>query len=232
MARIADTEYPEIDEQLPRGLKLKAGGRRSEAPHVQAAFDFLPQEMRHRLRFKDVLQAGRADLRNQSRLVDRQIVGIGSRIAAARLREILRPAHEQPAHEHPDNEHPDHESALQGIGMNGPACDAAMTESLDLGAMTTPTGLISQGASHVAELARQREILREIGTAVFYFRAEEETPPEMVQAQRLHPRPLPARYYGAPPQQAGGNAAPAVGSTCEPVRVSGEWASPPARRIA
>jgi hypothetical protein len=62
---------------------------------VQAAFDFMPAEMRQRLRFGDVLRAGKADMRNQSWMIDRQVVGLGSRIAAARLREILRPASEK-----------------------------------------------------------------------------------------------------------------------------------------
>jgi hypothetical protein len=209
MARNAGTETDKIASD-------KMNGRRSEAQQIQAAFDFLPQEMRHRMRFADVLRAGRADLRNQSRLIDRQVVGIGSRIAAARLREILRPAHEL---------------AAPALGMNMPESAAVETESLELGAVTTDTGLISQQAgsrspatSNAAELAAQREILREIGTAVFYFRDEDETLPEGVQMQRLHPRPLPARYYGAPPQQAGAAAAPA--------RVSGEWESPSARKIA
>ena len=209
MARNAGTETDKIASD-------KMNGRRSEAQQIQAAFDFLPQEMRHRMRFADVLRAGRADLRNQSRLIDRQVVGIGSRIAAARLREILRPAQEwaQPA-----------------LGMNMPESAAAETENLEQGAMTTDTGLLSQQAgsrslatSNAAELAAQREILREIGTAIFYFRDEDETPPEGVQMQRLHPRPLPARYYGAPPQQAG-----AAGMA---MRDSGDWVSAPARKIA
>lgn len=140
---------------------------------IQAAFDFMPQEMRHRLRFGDVLRAGRADVRNQSWMIDRQVVGLGSRIAAARLREILRPAADYGAPDHKISE-PDMDPSRQTIREDS------------------------------RDLAQQREILREIGTAVFYFRDEDETPPDItVQSQRLHPRPLPARYYGAPPQQAG-----------------------------
>jgi hypothetical protein len=152
---------------------------------VQAAFDFMPAEMRQRLRFGDVLRAGKADMRNQSWMIDRQVVGLGSRIAAARLREILRPASENPA-------------SVKGslaLGTDVLAQSPAETQIL-----TQPT-MVSR------DLVQQREILREIGTAVFYFRDEHETPPEeAVQTQRLHPRALPARYYGAPPQQAGGNA--------------------------
>jgi hypothetical protein len=114
-------------------------------------------------------------------------------------------------------------------GMNMTESAAAETESLEQGAMIADTGLISQATSSAAELAAQRDILREIGTAVFYFRDEDDTPPDSVQMQRLHPRPLPARYYGAPPQQAGAAVAPvrdgdALGSA--------ERVSTPARKIA
>lgn len=152
---------------------------------VQAAFDFMPAEMRQRLRFGDVLRAGKAEMRNQSWMIDRQVVGLGSRIAAARLREILRPASESLASE----------NGTSTLGTDVLALSPAETQIL-----TQPT-MVSR------DLMQQREILREIGTAVFYFRDDHETPPEeAVQSQRLHPRALPARYYGAPPQQAGGNA--------------------------
>jgi len=215
-------------EQQGAGVMARNAGtetdkRRSDALQVQAAFDFLPQEMRHRMRFSDVLRAGRADLRNHSRLIDRQVVRIGSRIAAARLREILRPAHELTG---PELTAPELAPgwAQPASGMNMTESAAAETESLEQGAMATETGLISQATSTAVKLAEQREILREIGTAVFYFRDEEETPTDGVRMQRLHPRPLPARYYGAPPQQAGAADAPA--------RDSGEWVSTPARKIA
>ncbi|MBK8159898.1 MAG: hypothetical protein IPK59_14405 [Rhodospirillaceae bacterium] len=198
---------------MARNPGIETEKSRSEALHVQAAFDFLPQEMRHRMRFKDVLQAGRADLRNHSRLIDRQVVGIGSRIAAARLREILRPADEVAAG-----------WAQSAPGMNMPEGAAAETKSLEMDAMTTDTGLISQARSNTVALAQQREILREIGTAVFYFRDEDETPSTSIGMQRLHPRPLPARYYGAPPQQAG--------AAVTLARDSGDRVSAPSRRIA
>lgn len=160
----------------------------SEDGQVQAAFDFMPQEMRHRLRFGDVLRAGRADLRNQSWMIDRQVVGIGSRIAAARLREILRPA-----------------SDYGAAAYEATAYEAAAYEASEAGMDSSHQ--MAREASQ--DLAQQREILREIGTAVFYFRDEEETPADIaVQSQRLHPRPLPARYYGAPPQQAGAGSQP------------------------
>ena len=165
---------------MTRNIEADALTHRDDQ-QVQAAFDFMPAEMRQRLRFGDVLRAGKAEMRNQSWMIDRQVVGLGSRIAAARLREILRPASEK------------------GSSTLGP--DVLAPSPAETQILTQPT-MVSR------DLVQQREILREIGTAVFYFRDEHETPPEeAVQSQRLHPRALPARYYGAPPQQAGGNAA-------------------------
>lgn len=178
---------------------------------VQAAFDFMPQEMRQRLRFGDVLRAGRAELRNHSWMIDRQVVGLGSRIAAARLREILRPASEGGL-------------ALQDqceqdeLGMDVPKTAAGETQILDdqtaVSQRTAKTRL-----SSAQDLMQQREILREIGTAVFYFRDEDDVPSDaMLPSQRLHPRPLPARYYGAPPQQAGGGASSEDRAASQPTR--------------
>jgi len=148
---------------------------------IQATFDFLPQEIRHRMRFGDVLKAGQADMRHHSRMIDRQVVGLGSRIAAARLREILRPESER---------------VRSDVGID--VAEDALSETQILEQRLSST----QPSPEV--LQQQRDILREIGTAVFYFRDEEEMPSDMhVEMQRLHPRPLPARYYGAPPQQAG-----------------------------
>jgi hypothetical protein len=157
------------------------------AQQIQATFDFLPQEMRHRMRFGDVLKAGQADMRHHSRMIDRQVVGMGSRIAAARLREILRP---------------DSERVPTDIGIRSEIGIDMAAEALG------ETSILAQGLSSTQPstevLQQQRDILREIGTAVFYFRDEEETPADTrVTMQRLHPRPLPARYYGAPPLQAG-----------------------------
>jgi hypothetical protein len=118
---------------------------------VQASFDFLPEEMRSRRRFGSDEAADWAQRRAQLKLIDRQVISTGSRLAAARLREILRPA--EPV--------------------------AATTGETD-------------------RLAQQRTELRELGAALFYFRDE---PPAMTvdegdpQQQRLHPRPLPARYF-------------------------------------
>jgi len=116
---------------------------------VQASFDFLPEDMRTRRRFGTDDAADWAQRRAQLKLIDRQVISTGSRLAAARLREILRPA------------------------------EAAAETETD-------------------RLSQQRAELRELGTALFYFRDE---PPAMTvdegdrQQQRLHPRPLPARYF-------------------------------------
>nr|WP_298683245.1 hypothetical protein [uncultured Dongia sp.] len=159
---------------------------------VQATFDFLPQEIRHRMRFGDVLKAGQADMRHHSRMIDRQVVGLGSRIAAARLREILRP---------------DSERGRNPLGIDAVEETLGETQILEQGLSSVrPSATARPGAE---ALQQQRDILREIGTAVFYFRDEEETPSDIrVEMQRLHPRPLPARYYGAPPQQAGAHPTP------------------------
>lgn len=140
-----------------------AQNARLDGAQIQAAFDFLPRDIRHSLRFGDAALAGRADFRSQSRLIDRQVAGFGSRIAAARLREVLMPA--------PHSE----------------------TQSLS-----------------AQELTRQRDILREIGTAIFYFRDDDEPSQQATrsQTQRLHPRPLPARYYDVPQGPVDGELAP------------------------
>ncbi|WP_374654277.1 hypothetical protein [Dongia sp.] len=121
-----------------------------EDSQLQASFDFLPEEMRHRRRFGTGAAADWAQRRAQLRLIDRQMVGLGSRIAAARLREILKPAEQ-----------------------DGPSPEA---------------------------LAAARAELRELGSAVFYFgnREEDAVPEPGMAQQRLHPRPLPARYFDAP----------------------------------
>ncbi|MDY0872238.1 hypothetical protein [Dongia rigui] len=132
----------------------------ADAASVQASFDFLPEEMRTRNRFGSGDQAAWAQRRAQLKLVDRQVITTGSRLAAARLREILRPA-EPSAPE---------QSAAEAA--------TATTES--------------------QRLQQQRADLRALGAALFYFRDE----PSAVTAdegdarqQRLHPRPLPARYF-------------------------------------
>lgn len=127
---------------------------------LQASFDFLPQEMRHRRRFGSVDAAEAADRRAQLRLIDRQVTGLGSRIVAARLREILRPRET---------------SLSQPLGQ---LPDALPDRDLDV-------------------LQRARAEMRERGSVLFYFRDGDELPPEKapVAQQRLHPRPLPARYY-------------------------------------
>lgn len=124
----------------------------------QASFDFLPEEMRSRHRFGAEDAAAWAQRRAQLRLIDRQVISTGSRLAAARLREILRPTNSISA-----------EPVLA-------EADAAATD----------------------RLTQQRAELRELGAALFYFRDE---PPAMAanegdaRQQRLHPRPLPARYF-------------------------------------
>lgn len=170
------------DHQAPSGTR-QADSRQDDAQHVQAAFDFMPQEMRQRVRFGDVLRAGRAEWRSQSSMIDRQVVGLGSRIAAARLREILRPASE--------------------MGMDAPRMTSSETQILDEQIMVPNTPPAGKSPS-AQDLMQQRDILREIGTAVFYFRDEADMPQDAkALSQRLHPRPLSARYYGAPLQQAG-----------------------------
>jgi hypothetical protein len=123
---------------------------------IQASFDFLPEEMRSRRRFGNDDQAEWAQRRAQLKLIDRQVITTGSRLAAARLREILRPV--DPA-----------------VATTAPA--AAVTES--------------------EQLMQQRAELRALGAALFYFRDEPPAAAEEGDArqQRLHPRPLPARYF-------------------------------------
>jgi hypothetical protein len=127
---------------------------------IQATFDFLPEDMRSRRRFGSDDAAEWAQRRAQLKLIDRQVITTGSRLAAARLREILRPA------------------------------DSAMTEPAE--AIATPD------AMEADRLMQQRAELRALGAALFYFRDE---PPAMtveegdIRQQRLHPRPLPARYF-------------------------------------
>lgn len=127
----------------------------ADAASIQASFDFLPEEMRARHRFGGDDHAAWAQRRAQLKLVDRQVITTGSRLAAARLREILRPA-----------------------GPTLAETPSAPTES--------------------DRLMQQRAELRALGAALFYFRDE---PPAMTSdagdacQQRLHPRPLPARYF-------------------------------------
>jgi len=132
--------------------RIDIAGGDEAAP--QASFDFLPEEMRSRQRFGSQDNADWAERRARLRLIDRQVISTGSRLAAARLREILRPA--EPAAE--------------------PASIGTETE----------------------RLSSQRAELRELGAALFYFRDEmpaaEPDVGDTVQ-QRLHPRPLPARYF-------------------------------------
>jgi hypothetical protein len=124
----------------------------NDASLVQASFDFLPEEARRRHRFGSVAAADRAERRARLKLIDAQVAGLGSRIAAARLREILKPADPAPT--------------VSSEFVSADALVAARTE------------------------------LREIGSAIFYFRNGEEMSQEPKNAQqRLHPRPLPPRYY-------------------------------------
>lgn len=120
----------------------------------QATFDFLPEDLRRQQRFGSTDAADWAERRARLKLIDRQVISTGSRLAAARLREILRP--------------------------DEPAADAV-------------TNL-----TETDRLAQQRADLREMGATLFYFRDE----PLAIAAnegdlrqQRLHPRPLPARYF-------------------------------------
>lgn len=144
---------------------------------LQATFDFLPQELRHRRRFGSEAAAEAAERRAQLRLVDRQVTGLGSRIVAARLREILRPR-EIGVGEIGGGE--------IGVGEIAPVlgqeCDASPIAS---SAPSAPRDL--------ATLEQERAALREFGNVLFYFRDGEEL--SQVTQQRLHPRPLPARYY-------------------------------------
>ncbi|WP_374310778.1 hypothetical protein [Dongia sp.] len=139
---------------------------------LQATFDFLPQELRHRRRFGSEAAAEAAERRAQLRLVDRQVTGLGSRIVAARLREILRPR----------------EISAGEIGAGeiapvlGQECNADPIRS---SVPSVPRDL--------AALERERAALREMGNVLFYFRDGEEL--SQVTQQKLHPRPLPARYY-------------------------------------
>lgn len=125
----------------------------NDASLVQASFDFLPEEARRRHRFGSIAAAEWAERRARLRLVDAQIAGLGSRIAAARLREILKPA-----------------DPVSPISPDAPV---------------SPDALVAARAE-----------LREIGSAIFYFRNGEEMSQEpQTTQQRLHPRPLPPRYY-------------------------------------
>jgi hypothetical protein len=134
---------------------------------LQATFDFLPQELRHRRRFGSEAAAEAAERRAQLRLVDRQVTGLGSRIVAARLREILRPREI---------------SAGEIAPVLGQECDAS---PIATSVPSIPRDL--------AALERERAALREMGNVLFYFRDGEEL--SQVTQQKLHPRPLPARYY-------------------------------------
>lgn len=122
----------------------------------QASFDFLPEELRRHSRFGSEDAADWAERRAKLKVIDRQVISTGSRLAAARLREILRPA--ERAAESPNE-------------ADRPEMD---------------------------RLAQQRAELRDMGAVLFYFRDE---PPAItaeegdLHQQRLHPRPLPARYF-------------------------------------
>ena len=74
-----------------KGAPMKNTGIADEAM-VQASFDFLPQEMRLQRRYGSASGIEAARRRAQLRLIDRQAAGLGSRIVAARLREILKPS--------------------------------------------------------------------------------------------------------------------------------------------
>lgn len=62
-----------------------------QANQFQASFDFLPTEIRVRHRFGSDSAKEQAERRAQLKFLDRQVISTGSRLAAARLREILRP---------------------------------------------------------------------------------------------------------------------------------------------
>ncbi len=125
----------------------------------QSSFDFLPEEMRLRRRFGSGDAADWAARRARLKVIDRQIISTGSRLAAARLREILRPI--EPATEEP---------------------------------AAKPVGNVAE----MDRLAAQRAELRELGATLFYFRNQPAMVYEQddeISQQRIHPRPLPARYF-------------------------------------
>lgn len=141
--------------RMARRIEMDA----AEEAVQQASFDFLPEEMRLRRRFGSEDGAEWAERRAKLKVIDRQIISTGSRLAAARLREILRPIE--------------------------PAAEQPAAESIENG-------------SEIDRLAAQRTELRALGTTLFYFRDQ----PAMVceqdaegGQQRIHPRPLPTRYF-------------------------------------
>ncbi len=153
---------------------------------LQATFDFLPQEMRHRRRFGSEAAAEAAERRAQLRLVDRQVTGLGSRIVAARLREILRPR----------------EIGVGEIGVGEIGVGEIAVGEITVGEIapvlgqecnTGPMPAIPSAPRDLETLERERAALREMGNVLFYFRDGEEL--SQVTQQKLHPRPLPARYY-------------------------------------
>ena len=134
---------------------------------LQATFDFLPQELRHRRRFGSKVAAEAAERQAQLRLVDRQVTGLGSRIVAARLREILRPRE-----------------------IGGGEISPVLGQECNAGSISSP---VSSAPRDLAALEGERAALRELGNVLFYFRDGEEL--SQVTQQKLHPRPLPPRYY-------------------------------------
>lgn len=151
---------------------------------AQAAFDFMPGEIRHQQRFGGAEAASVADFRTQSKLVDRQVAGLVSRIAAARLREILAPS--QPSASRVSA----HQPANDGTYLSTPVTE---TPVLDTPTMFPNPRFQGPRLSSVAALEKDRAALRDAGTALFYFRDDATAQP--VEMQRLHPRPLPMRYY-------------------------------------
>jgi hypothetical protein len=144
---------------------------------LQATFDFLPQELRRRRRFGSEVAAEAAERRAQLRLVDRQVTGLGSRIVAARLREILRPR----------------EISGGEIGrgeIGGGEIAPVLGQECNAGPIPSP---VSSAPRDLAALERERAALRELGNVLFYFRDGEDL--SQVTQQKLHPRPLPPRYY-------------------------------------
>lgn len=149
-------EMPGLD--MP-AMKTQA----TDGAAFQASFDFLPEEIRSRHRFGAEDAAEWAQRRARLKLIDRQVISTGSRLAAARLREILRP--------------------VEPMSVEPISLEPAPAEA---------------DAGKTDRLVQQRAELRELGAALFYFR--DETPAMMAdegnaRQQRLHPRPLPARYF-------------------------------------
>jgi hypothetical protein len=180
------------------GHRLSQNGRPSQKtePHLQAAFDFMPEEIRQHRRFGGAEGVVAADFRTQSKLVDRQVAGLVSRIAAARLRQVLSPV--QPVNDLLPPEM-SHETPILPTPTTFPSAEGE--ERLSSGPAMRGSQKSHEPKSYepksyeadMTMLETERATLRDAGVALFYFRDDAAQQP--VAAQRLHPRPLPARYY-------------------------------------